>query len=216
MKNDPSVSINEIFYSIQGEAKNTGKPTVFIRTAGCPFRCSYCDTDYAFTEGKQTKISEVVEYVKKFDTKYITVTGGEPLAQKNIRNLLELLISNSYDISLETSGLIDISNVPKDIEIVMDIKTPSSNEESKNIKKNLLIIKKTDVLKFVIGDKNDYEWSKEVLAENNLINFNNIYFSPVHDLLKPKEIAKWILDDNLKVTLQLQIHKYIWGNERAR
>ena len=135
MKNDPSVSINEIFYSIQGEAKNTGKPTVFIRTAGCPFRCSYCDTDYAFTEGKQTKISEVVEYVKKFDTKYITVTGGEPLAQKNIRNLLELLISNSYDISLETSGLIDISNVPKDIEIVMDIKTPSSNEESKNIKK---------------------------------------------------------------------------------
>ena len=216
MKNDPSVSINEIFYSIQGEAKNSGKPTVFIRTAGCPFRCSYCDTDYAFTEGKQTKISEVVEYVKKFDTKYITVTGGEPLAQKNIRNLLELLISNSYDISLETSGLIDISNVPKDIEIVMDIKTPSSNEESKNIKKNLLIIKKTDVLKFVIGDKNDYEWSKEVLAENNLINFNNIYFSPVHDLLKPKEIAKWILDDNLKVTLQLQIHKYIWGNERAR
>ncbi|MBT3520445.1 MAG: radical SAM protein [Gammaproteobacteria bacterium] len=216
MKNDPSVSINEIFYSIQGEAKNTGKPTVFIRTAGCPFRCSYCDTDYAFTEGKQKKISEVIKYVKKFDTKYITVTGGEPLAQKNIKNLLELLISNSYDISLETSGLIDISSVPEDIEIVMDIKTPSSNEESKNIKKNLSIIKKTDVLKFVIGDKNDYEWSKEVLSENNLINFSNIYFSPVHDLLKPKDIAKWILDDNLKVTLQLQIHKYIWGNERAR
>ena len=216
MMNDPSVSINEIFYSIQGEAKNSGKPTVFIRTAGCPFRCSYCDTDYAFTEGKQKKISEVIKYVKKFDTKYITVTGGEPLAQKNIKNLLELLISNSYDISLETSGLIDISSVPEDIEIVMDIKTPSSNEESKNIKKNLSIIKKTDVLKFVIGDKNDYEWSKEVLSENNLINFSNIYFSPVHDLLKPKDIAKWILDDNLKVTLQLQIHKYIWGNERAR
>ena len=216
MKNDPSVSINEIFYSIQGEAKNTGKPTVFIRTAGCPFRCSYCDTDYAFTEGKQKKISEVIKYVKKFDTKYITVTGGEPLAQKNIKNLLELLISNSYDISLETSGLIDISSVPEDIEIVMDIKTPSSNEESKNIKKNLSVIKKTDVLKFVIGDKNDYEWSKEILSENNLVNFNNIYFSPVHDLLKPKDIAKWILDDNLKVTLQLQIHKYIWGNERAR
>lgn len=216
MKNDPNVSINEIFYSIQGEAKNSGKPTVFIRTAGCPFRCSYCDTDYAFTEGKQTKISEIIKLIKKFDTKYITVTGGEPLAQKNIRHLLELLISNSYNISLETSGLIDISDVPKDIEIVMDIKTPSSNEESKNIKKNLSIIKKTDVLKFVIGDKNDYEWSKEILSENNLANFNNIYFSPVHDLLKPKDIAKWILDDNLKVTLQLQIHKYIWGNERAR
>ena len=216
MKNDPSVSINEIFYSIQGEAKNSGKPTVFIRTAGCPFRCSYCDTDYAFTEGKQIKISEIIELIKKFDTKYITVTGGEPLAQKNIRHLLELLVSNSYNISLETSGLIDISNVPKDIEIVMDIKTPSSNEESKNIKKNLSIIKKTDVLKFVIGDKNDYEWSKKMLSDNNLIKFNNIYFSPVHDLLEPKDIAKWILDDNLKVTLQLQIHKYIWGNERAR
>ena len=216
MKNDPNVSINEIFYSIQGEAKNSGKPTVFIRTAGCPFRCSYCDTDYAFTEGKQTKISEIIKLIKKFDTKYITVTGGEPLAQKNIRHLLELLIINSYNISLETSGLIDISDVPKDIEIVMDIKTPSSNEESKNIKKNLSIIKKTDVIKFVIGDKNDYEWSKEILSENNLVNFNNIYFSPVHDLLKPKDIAKWILDDNLKVTLQLQIHKYIWGNERAR
>ena len=216
MKNDLNVSINEIFYSIQGEAKNSGKPTVFIRTAGCPFRCSYCDTDYAFTEGKQTKISEIIKLIKKFDTKYITVTGGEPLAQKNIRYLLELLIINSYNISLETSGLIDISDVPKDIEIVMDIKTPSSNEESKNIKKNLSIIKKTDVLKFVIGDKNDYEWSKEILSENNLVNFSNIYFSPVHDLLKPKDIAKWILDDNLKVTLQLQIHKYIWGNERAR
>jgi len=216
MKNDPNVSINEIFYSIQGEAKNSGKPTVFIRTAGCPFRCSYCDTDYAFTEGKQTKISEIIKLIKKFNTKYITVTGGEPLAQKNIRHLLELLIINSYNISLETSGLIDISDVPKDIEIVMDIKTPSSNEESKNIKKNLSIIKKTDVLKFVIGDKNDYEWSKEILSENNLVNFSNIYFSPVHDLLKPKDIAKWILDDNLKVTLQLQIHKYIWGNERAR
>ena len=115
MMNDPSVSINEIFYSIQGEAKNTGKPTVFIRTAGCPFRCSYCDTDYAFTEGKQKKISEVIKYVKKFDTKYITVTGGEPLAQKNIKNLLELLISNSYDISLETSGLIDISSIDRHI-----------------------------------------------------------------------------------------------------
>ena len=216
MKNDPNVSINEIFYSIQGEAKNSGKPTVFIRTAGCPFRCSYCDTDYAFTEGKQTKISEIIKLIKKFDTKYITVTGGEPLAQKNIRYLLESLIINSYNISLETSGLIDISDVPKDIEIVMDIKTPSSNEESKNIKKNLSIIKKTDVIKFVIGDKNDYEWSKEILSENNLVNFSNIYFSPVHDLLKPKDIAKWILDDNLKVTLQLQIHKYIWGNERAR
>ena len=216
MKSDSSISINEIFHSIQGEAKNSGKPTVFIRTAGCPFRCSYCDTDYAFTEGKQTKISEIISLIKKFSTKYITVTGGEPLAQKNIVYLLKSLINESYNVSLETSGLIDIGNVPKGIEIVMDIKTPSSNEESNNIKNNLLIIKNTDVLKFVIGTKNDYEWSKEILSENKLVNFKNIYFSPVHDLLNPKEIAKWILDDKLNVTLQLQIHKYIWGNERAR
>ena len=216
MKSDSSISINEIFYSIQGEAKNSGKPTVFIRTAGCPFRCSYCDTDYAFTEGKQTKISEIISLIKKFNTKYITVTGGEPLAQKNIVYLLKSLINESYNVSLETSGLIDIGNVPKGIEIVMDIKTPSSNEESNNIKNNLLIIKNTDVLKFVIGTKNDYEWSKEILSENKLVNFKNIYFSPVHELLNPKEIAKWILDDKLNVTLQLQIHKYIWGNERAR
>ena len=216
MKSDSSISINEIFHSIQGEAKNSGKPTVFIRTAGCPFRCSYCDTDYAFTEGKQTKISEIISLIKKFNTKYITVTGGEPLAQKNIVYLLKSLINESYNVSLETSGLIDIGNVPKGIEIVMDIKTPSSNEESNNIKNNLLIIKNTDVLKFVIGTKNDYEWSKEILSENKLVNFKNIYFSPVHELLNPKEIAKWILDDKLNVTLQLQIHKYIWGNERAR
>ena len=216
MKNDVSISINEVFYSIQGEAKNSGKPTVFIRTAGCPFRCSYCDTEYAFTEGKQIKISEIIKLVEKFNTKYITVTGGEPLAQKNIIYLLESLIDKSYKISLETSGLIDIGVVPKDIEIVMDIKTPSSNEESNNIKNNFLIIKNTDVLKFVIGTKNDYEWSKKILLENKLLEFSNIYFSPVHNLLNPKEIAKWILDDNLNVTLQLQIHKYIWGNERAR
>ena len=216
MKDDLNVSINEIFYSIQGEAKNSGKPTVFIRTAGCPFRCSYCDTDYAFTEGKQTKVSEIIAIAKKYNAKYITVTGGEPLVQKNIISLLEELVYNSFSVSLETSGLIDISSVPKDIEIVMDVKTPSSNEDDNNIKKNFSLIKNTDVLKFVIGNKNDYEWSKEILIDNDLLDFRNIYFSPVHDVLNSKDIAKWILDDNLNVTLQLQIHKYIWGNERAR
>ena len=197
MKDDLNVSINEIFYSIQGEAKNSGKPTVFIRTAGCPF-------------------SEIIATAKKYNAKYITVTGGEPLVQKNIISLLEELVYNSFSVSLETSGLIDISTVPKDIEIVMDVKTPSSNEDDKNIKKNFSLIKNTDVLKFVIGNKNDYEWSKEILIDNDLLDFRNIYFSPVHDVLNSKDIAKWILDDNLNVTLQLQIHKYIWGNERAR
>ena len=213
---DLTASINEIFYSIQGEAKNSGKPTIFIRTAGCPFRCSYCDTEYAFTEGNKFKISNIISKIKSYKTNYVTVTGGEPLAQKNIIILLSALLNNSYNVSIETSGLLDISDIPNDIEIVMDIKTPSSNEDSKNIKNNLSIIKKTDVIKFVIGNREDYEWSKDILIKNSLTHFENIYFSPVHDSLNLSDLADWILSDNLNVTLQLQLHKYIWGDERGR
>jgi 7-carboxy-7-deazaguanine synthase len=213
---DLTVSINEIFYSIQGEAKNSGKPTIFIRTAGCPFRCSYCDTEYAFTEGNKFKISNIISKIKSYKTNYVTVTGGEPLAQKNIIILLSALLNNSYNVSIETSGLLDISDIPNDIEIVMDIKTPSSNEDSKNIKNNLSIIKKTDIIKFVVGNREDYEWSKDILIKNSLSNFKNIYFSPVHDVLNLSDLADWILSDNLNVTLQLQLHKYIWGDERGR
>ena len=216
MKEELNVSINEIFHSIQGEAKNSGKPTVFIRTAGCPFRCTYCDTEYAFTEGKQVKISEIISKVKSYDSNYVTVTGGEPLAQTNIKVLLTTLLENSFKVSLETSGLVDICDVPQDVEIVMDIKTPSSKENHKNIKSNLSLIKNNDVLKFVIGNKSDYEWSKKYIIENNLTLFKNIYFSPVHENLELSEIADWILRDRLNVTLQLQLHKYIWGDERGR
>ena len=216
MKEELNVSINEIFHSIQGEAKNSGKPTVFIRTAGCPFRCTYCDTEYAFTEGKQVKISEIISKVKSYDSNYVTVTGGEPLAQTNIKVLLATLLENLFKVSLETSGLVDICDVPQDVEIVMDIKTPSSKENHKNIKSNLSLIKNNDVLKFVIGNKSDYEWSKKYIIENNLMLFKNIYFSPVHENLELSEIADWILRDRLNVTLQLQLHKYIWGNERGR
>ena len=216
INDDLTVSINEIFYSIQGEAKNSGKPTIFIRTAGCPFRCTYCDTEYAFTEGNKFKISNIISKIKSYKTNYVTVTGGEPLAQKNTIILLSALLNNSYNVSIETSGLLDISDIPNDIEIVMDIKTPSSNEDSKNIKNNLSIIKKTDVIKFVIGNREDYEWSKDILIKNCLSNFKNIYFSPVHDALNLSDLADWILSDNLNVTLQLQLHKYIWGDERGR
>ena len=216
INDDLTVSINEIFYSIQGEAKNSGKPTIFIRTAGCPFRCSYCDTEYAFTEGNKFKISNIISKIKSYKTNYVTVTGGEPLAQKNIIILLNALLNNSYNVSIETSGLLDIIDIPNDIEIVMDIKTPSSKEDSKNIKNNLSIIKKTDVIKFVIGNREDYEWSKDILIKNSLSNFKNIYFSPVHDALNLSDLADWILSDNLNVTLQLQLHKYIWGDERGR
>lgn len=216
MKEELNVSINEIFHSIQGEAKNSGKPTVFIRTAGCPFRCTYCDTEYAFTEGKQVKISEIISKVKSYGSNYVTVTGGEPLAQTNIKVLLTTLLENLFKVSLETSGLVDICDVPQGVEIVMDIKTPSSKENHKNIKSNLSLIKNNDVLKFVIGNKSDYEWSKKYIIENNLMLFKNIYFSPVHENLELSEIADWILRDRLNVTLQLQLHKYIWGNERGR
>jgi len=216
MKEELNVSINEIFHSIQGEAKNSGKPTVFIRTAGCPFRCTYCDTEYAFTEGKQVKISEIISKVKSYDSNYVSVTGGEPLAQTNIKVLLTTLLENLFKVSLETSGLVDICDVPQGVEIVMDIKTPSSKENHKNIKSNLSLIKNNDVLKFVIGNKSDYEWSKKYIIENNLMLFKNIYFSPVHENLELSEIADWILRDRLNVTLQLQLHKYIWGNERGR
>jgi 7-carboxy-7-deazaguanine synthase len=216
MKEELNVSINEIFHSIQGEAKNSGKPTVFIRTAGCPFRCTYCDTEYAFTEGKQVKISEIISKVKSYDSNYVTVTGGEPLAQTNIKVLLTTLLENLFKVSLETSGLVDICDVPQGVEIVMDIKTPSSKENHKNIKSNLSLIKNNDVLKFVIGNKSDYEWSKKYIIENNLTLFKNIYFSPVHENLELSEIADWILRDRLNVTLQLQLHKYIWGDERGR
>ncbi|MFL2549894.1 MAG: radical SAM protein [Gammaproteobacteria bacterium] len=216
MRDDLSLSINEIFHSIQGEAKNSGKPTVFIRTTGCPFRCSYCDTEYAFNEGKKIDIRKILSQVKSYNTKYVTVTGGEPLAQKNIVYLLNALCEDSFNTSLETSGLMDISLVPNDVEIVMDVKTPSSGEAEKNLKKNLTLIKKKDVLKFVIGNKEDYLWSKSILLENNLLKFNNIFFSPVHDNLNPSEIADWILKDRLNVTFQLQLHKYIWGNARGK
>jgi len=216
MSDNCNISINEIFYSIQGEAKNSGKPTIFIRTSGCPFRCTYCDTEYAFTGGKKMLIDDIISKIKIYNTKYITVTGGEPLAQNNTIKLLNVLLKKSYKVSIETSGLIDISKIPKSVEIVMDIKTPTSNEDSKNIFNNLSILKDTDVIKFVIGNKLDYEWSKDVIVKNNLSNTDNIYFSPVHDSLGLSDIADWILKDNLNVTLQLQLHKYIWGNERGK
>ena len=213
---DKTLFINEIFYSIQGEATNSGKPTIFIRTTGCPFRCSYCDTEYAFTEGNKFKISEIIKIIQSYKTKYITITGGEPLSQNNIILLMKALIDYSYNISIETSGLVDISNIPEKVQIIMDVKTPSSNEFTKNILNNLFLLKNSDVIKFVIGSKNDYDWSKKFISDNFLSNFSNLYFSPSHNILKLSDIADWILRDNLNVTLQLQFHKYIWGDIRGK
>lgn len=208
--------ITEIFYSLQGETRTVGLPTVFIRLTGCPLRCGYCDTEYAFTGGERLSLESILESTDKYKAHYVTVTGGEPLAQKNCLPLLSSLCDKGYDVSLETSGSIDIADVDPRVIIVMDLKTPASDEESKNRYENLALIKKTDQLKFVICDRNDYEWSKQQLEKYQLTEKAEILFSPVHGEKMARQLADWILEDNLSVRFQLQLHKYLWNDEPGR
>jgi 7-carboxy-7-deazaguanine synthase len=208
--------ITEIFYSLQGETRTVGLPTVFIRLTGCPLRCGYCDTEYAFTGGERLSLDAILEATDKYKAHYVTVTGGEPLAQKNCLPLLKSLCDKGYEVSLETSGSIDISQVDPRVVIVMDLKTPASNEESKNRYENLAIIKSSDQIKFVICDRNDYEWSKQQLKKYQLTEKAEILFSPVHGEKMARQLADWILEDNLAVRFQLQLHKYLWNDEPGR
>lgn len=208
--------ITEIFYSLQGETRTVGLPTVFIRLTGCPLRCGYCDTEYAFTGGERLSLGSILESTDKYKAHYVTVTGGEPLAQKNCLPLLTTLCDKGYDVSLETSGSIDIADVDPRVVIVMDLKTPASGEESKNRYENLALIKKTDQIKFVICDRNDYEWSKQQLEKYQLTEKAEILFSPVHGEKMARQLADWILEDNLSVRFQLQLHKYLWNDEPGR
>ena len=209
------LKINEIFYSLQGESKTVGLPTVFIRLTGCPLRCVYCDTEYAFHQGDQMPLDEIVEQVKKYNTRYVTVTGGEPLAQKNCNVLLTQLCEQGYQVSLETSGAMDVQNVDSRVMKVMDLKTPSSKEEAKNKYSNLKFITANDQIKFVICDKSDYDWATIQLDKYKLIESCEVLFSPVNltnDSTITKELAEWILADQLQVRFQIQLHKFIWGN----
>lgn len=208
--------ITEIFYSLQGETRTVGLPTVFIRLTGCPLRCGYCDTEYAFTGGERLSLESILESTDKYKAHYVTVTGGEPLAQKNCLPLLVSLCDKGYDVSLETSGSIDIADVDPRVVIVMDLKTPASGEESKNRYENLALIKKTDQIKFVICDRNDYEWSKQQIEKYQLTEKAEILFSPVHGEKMARQLADWILEDNLSVRFQLQLHKYLWNDEPGR
>jgi len=210
---DSRLRITEIFYSLQGEARTVGIPTVFIRLTGCPLRCEYCDTAYAFKGGEWFSLMDILSEVKKYKTKYITVTGGEPLAQKKCIDLLNLLCTEGYDVSLETSGSLDISKVDSRVSRVMDLKTPASKEESKNRYENIELLKQNDQVKFVICDRNDYEWSVFKLNEYDLINQCEVLFSPSHQQLKPQQLADWILEDQLAVRFQMQLHKYLWNDE---
>ena len=211
-----SLRITEIFYSLQGETSRVGLPTVFVRLTGCPLRCGYCDTAYAFTGGKSMTLQAIVEEVQRYSTRYVTVTGGEPLAQKNCLPLLRILCDLGYHVSLETSGALDVSGVDKRVMKIVDIKTPASGEVEKNLWSNLDLLSAHDEIKFVLCDEADYIWAKKILLEKNLAAKCAVLFSPAQGQLQPGELADWILRDSLPVRLQVQLHKLLWGNVPGR
>ena len=215
-KKEVELIINEIFYSIQGESSRIGLPTIFIRLTGCPLRCQYCDTEYAFYEGKKMRMSSILNKIKKYPTKYVTVTGGEPLAQKSCLKLLTKLCNFGYDVSLETSGAINVSNIDKRVKKIIDIKTPGSTEENKNKFVNLRHLTTRDEIKFVICNQSDYVWAKKKIIEKNMANICEIIFSPAYESIKPKDLANWILEDQLNVRMQIQLHKYLWGDQPGK
>jgi len=204
--------INEIFFSIQGETIKVGLPTIFIRLTGCPLRCRYCDTAYAFHDGEKMSIDAIIQDISQYRAKHVTVTGGEPLAQRSCFELLARLCDEGFHVSLETSGAIDVANVDERVMKIMDIKTPGSTEQDKNRFENLNHITDNDQIKFVICNRSDYEWSKQKIMELNLTDICEILFSPEHESQNPADLADWILEDKLNVRLQVQLHKYLWGN----
>lgn len=208
--------ITEIFYSLQGESRTVGLPTVFVRLTGCPLRCGYCDTEYAFYGGQKMDISDIVEQVAAYKPRYVCVTGGEPLAQPNCIPLLTALCDLGVEVSIETSGAMDISKIDPRVIRVMDLKTPGSGEESRNRYDNIALLENKDQLKFVICHREDYDWACEVLSEYQLSDRCEVLFSPIHGELKPADLADWIVADNLPVRMQLQLHKYLWGDEQGR
>lgn len=208
--------LTEIFFSLQGETRTVGLPTVFVRLTGCPLRCQYCDTAYAFQGGQWYEIDAILAEVKKYNAHYVTVTGGEPLAQKGCIPLLERLCDEGYEVSLETSGAMDVSAVDMRVVKVVDIKTPDSHEVDKNLWSNIDQLLPHDQVKFVICSEDDYSWSKHVMAQYQLSDRCEVLFSPSHHQVKPGDLADWILRDQLPVRLQIQLHKYLWGDVQGR
>jgi len=208
------MKINEIFYSIQGEGKWTGRPNIFIRTSGCNLRCSFCDTTYAYNDGKELSIEEISSQISKYPCKYVCITGGEPLIQKEILDLIDDLIKGNYEISIETNGSISIKKISnkKSLMVSLDIKCPSSKMQEKNYFENISLLRKNDQLKFVIKDKDDYNYAKKIVNKYKPV--CNIFFQPVWGN-DPITIAKWIISDKLDVKLGLQLHKIIWGEKRG-
>jgi len=207
------IKVNEIYHSIQGESTYAGLPCVFVRLTYCNLRCTYCDTEYAFYEGKDFSVQEILNEVKKYNCRLMEVTGGEPLVQKESLELMKKLCDENFEVLLETGGSLPIDEVDKRVKIILDLKCPSSGMTNKNLYENVNHLKKTDEIKFVIGDREDYEWSKETVSKYNLNEKTSVLFSCVFDKLEPLTLVNWILEDKLNVRYQLQMHKYIWEPE---
>ena len=204
--------ISEIFHSLQGETRRIGLPTVFIRLTGCPLRCTYCDTTYAFTGGQNMSASEILTQVASYAPRYVTVTGGEPLAQKDCLPLLRALCDAGYEVSLETGGALDIGGVDARVMRVVDIKTPASGEAERNRWENLSLLTTHDEIKFVLCDEDDYRWARQIMRQHRLSEKCAVVFSPVHGVLDAMQLAEWILRDRLPVRMLLQLHKLLWHN----
>lgn len=212
----PRLRITEVFYSLQGETSRIGLPTVFVRLTGCPLRCGYCDTEYAFQGGRWMGLPEVLAAVAEYAPRYVTVTGGEPLAQRDCPALLKTLCDAGYDVSLETSGALDIAGVDTRVSRIVDIKTPGSGEVDRNLWSNLEQLTPHDELKCVITGEADYHWAVAVLREHRLAERCPVVFSPAFGQLPARDLAEWILRDRLPVRMQVQLHKVLWGEEQGR
>jgi len=213
MADSPRLRITEIFHSLQGESTLVGLPTVFVRLTGCPLRCGYCDTEYAFQGGEWMLLDAILEQVSEYRVRHVTVTGGEPLAQRNCLPLLTQLCDAGHTVSLETSGALDVSATDPRVIRVMDLKTPDSGELERNRYENIDHLQAQDQLKFVICSQADYQWAKQQITQYDLNNRCEILLSPAHDQQDARQLAEWILDDRLPVRMQLQLHKYLWGNQ---
>lgn len=210
------LKLTEIFLSIQGEADSVGWPTVFVRLTGCPLRCQYCDTQYAFYGGEWFLLPQILERVAAYQVRHVCVTGGEPLAQKGCTQLLRVLCDAGYRVSIETSGAIDIGKVDPRVTRVVDIKTPGSGEVARNRMENLALLRADEQIKFVICNRADFEWSRDLLRQKTLNEVCTVLFSPSFGQIEARDLAQWILDERLPVRLQVQLHKYLWGDVAGR
>ncbi|WP_412478284.1 7-carboxy-7-deazaguanine synthase QueE [Azonexus sp. IMCC34839] len=208
--------LTEIFFSLQGEASRAGLPTVFVRLTGCPLRCTWCDTTYSFTGGEPATVESILGEVKKYPARQVCVTGGEPLSQKECPALLTALCDAGYDVSLETSGALDIAGVDPRVSCIMDLKAPGSGEADKNLWANLEHLKARDEVKIVIASRADYEWARDTLREHRLNERCPVLLSPAQGLVEPRDLAEWILADGLDVRFQMQLHKLLWGNMQGK